>query len=189
MTADNLPAERDEAEIEKVNLEIHEGYTRLADLVNSAIPAVVEAHGDNKDVMLHTLKLHQDLLKAMKLVEELISEKIIEHQMVPYGGEPIEGIGFVEIHRTGAKVRTDNPMIASQVKKKLTVELAVDHDTGEVNERASKAVAATVDEMVKLTGANTESFNGWRKRVAKALDIDITKYETKEGGRLKVTIK
>lgn len=179
---------RGHADVDLVNEEIHETYTQIARLISAGVPHVVDLHGDNKEVMIQTLALHQRLIKGMQMAEQLLTTKIIDNNLVKYGGEAVEGVGFVEIHRTGDKKRIDNPMIASLVQKRLTLACAVDEETGEINDQASKAVAKAVETMVRLTGSNTESFNGWRKKVAQSLAIDINKYETREGGRLVVTI-
>lgn len=177
----------DPEQLQAVNDEIDDVFANLNHRINHAGELLIQHHGGDREVLVATLALLQEAIKTAKQMEEAIGSSIIKCG-VTFGGEQVGG-RFVEIHRTGDKKTYDNALIASMVKKKLTVDMAVDEETGEVNEQASKAVAKTVDTMVALTGAATASFGGWRKKAAKSLDIDVNKYETREGGRLVVTLR
>lgn len=174
-------------QMQEVNDEIDDVFANLQHRINHAGELLVQHHGGDREVLVATLALLNEAIATAKQMQEAIGSAIIKCG-VEFQGEQIAG-RYVEVHRTGDKKRHDNAAIISKVKSKLILDLATDAETGEINEPLSKAIAQTVDTMVKVTACDTMSYTGWRKGVAKALDIDINKYETREGGRLVVTIR
>lgn len=167
--------------------DIMSSYTESAktlDFMASTLAIALDSDKPKTEIA-SVLKTHRELVGLLRLADAVLETTLIK-MGIAFGGESIQGVGTVAVHRADKKTRYDNDRLISVIASNLADRtMMVDPETGEIPPPAV-ATQMAVETFADLVGARTPAFSSWRKGAAKAHKIDLDKYSHTEGGRLSV---
>lgn len=124
------------------------------------------------------LRMWREFHSDLRIIESEIEQALVP--LIPYGGTPVEGVGYVEVRGGKARSRYDQPMIVSAFAERMARVIAEEKfgyaSADELPETLRDALNFAATEMAAATGALAPSFTSWRSGVAKKYGINLAIY-------------